>query len=402
MSGPQQERLAIASVFDQRVRLTGSVDLSLSQFDSLLRQSDYQCGLFDILEALSPDAPLQTQKERQIDHQQKVAGFQRKMREQTDRFALASPARGWLEQGAHGQNWCIQRYKQQATTSEQNQDQILDRIGMIAMLLNHLSHSVQAEGLAIFAENHYGDPHALDISNEEGRLFYYALSDLLSLQTGTSFPIESRAAREQVYAAFGLYLTSLLSVVHVSGNLTVQCEHGHALTSQKRDSTEIQPLSLTTLRQWFGCDSNTSDIYIVENLTVFRALHQRSVHLFQKPILVCGSGWPSRAVYQLLDFFIAARPTVYLWYSGDFDLAGLRICHALQQRYPHNCHLWHMDADSYKYALHERRHTIPEKALPALKAFPIHFHPLTEAMLYYNAWAYQEGMLSLLWNDLCP
>jgi hypothetical protein len=89
-----------------------------------------------------------------------------------------------------------------------------------------------------------------------------------------------------------------------------------------------------------------------------------------------------------------------LYYSGDFDLAGLKIATYLVERYPGRCHLWRFDPESYVKALHDKGVPANSADLAALNNLPEIFAPLVAVMQEKGKWAYQEGITRLLLEDV--
>ena len=118
------------------------------------------------------------------------------------------------------------------------------------------------------------------------------------------------------------------------------------------------------------------------------------------PTLVCTSGWPSAATLRLLDQLLEESPDNCLYYSGDFDLKGLQIATYLAERYPGRCHPWHFDATSYEVALKADGIEVRASELRMLNALPEVFKPLVTRMQEKQKWAFQEGIVELLVNDL--
>nr|MDQ2717091.1 DUF2399 domain-containing protein [Chloroflexota bacterium] len=156
-------------------------------------------------------------------------------------------------------------------------------------------------------------------------------------------------------------------------------------------------------------------IYIFENPQVFEEViaglnHDDNPGAYQSyasngqatalPTLICTSGWPSAAALILLDLLMAQPPANSLYYSGDFDLAGLQIAASLLARYPGRCHPWRFDPDSYLLAIHAEGATASASDLAALATLPDVFAPLVTIMQEQGHWAYQEGITHVLLEEV--
>jgi len=118
------------------------------------------------------------------------------------------------------------------------------------------------------------------------------------------------------------------------------------------------------------------------------------------PTLVCTSGWPSTAALKLLQMFVDQSPDNRLYYSGDFDLKGLQIAASLMARYAGRCYPWRFDVESYAFALRAGGVAANRVELAGLSALPEVFDSLVMAMREKGLWAYQEGIVRLLAEDV--
>src|SRR5205807_852661 len=196
-------------------------------------------------------------------------------------------------------------------------------------------------------------------------------------------------------------------------------------------------LPLRQLLEWQSAQPAKADIYVFENPQVFEEVIAgliRSNSGKTLPTLVCTSGWPTTAAIILLDLLLAPQasqqapqqgfdhpglqqapqqgdhkgrpyyaspPEVQsaanqLYYSGDFDLAGLKIATYLVERYPGRCNLWRFDPESYVKALHDKGVPANSADLAALNNLPEVFATLVAMMQEKGKWAYQEGITRLL------
>ena len=81
-------------------------------------------------------------------------------------------------------------------------------------------------------------------------------------------------------------------------------------------------------------------------------------------------------------------------------MKGLQIATYLAARYQGRCHPWHFDATSYEIALKADGIEAPAGELKMLSALPEVFKPLVTRMQEKQKWAFQEGIVELLVNDL--
>ncbi len=69
-------------------------------------------------------------------------------------------------------------------------------------------------------------------------------------------------------------------------------------------------------------------------------------------------------------------------------------------RYPGRCYPWRFDPDSYILAMHAGGVPANKTELTALNALPDVFASLVAMMQEKGKWAYQEGIVHLLIDDL--
>ena len=81
-------------------------------------------------------------------------------------------------------------------------------------------------------------------------------------------------------------------------------------------------------------------------------------------------------------------------------MKGLQIATYLATRYPGRCHPWHFDEYSYEVALKADGIEVRASELRMLNALPEVFKPLVKRMQEKQKWAFQEGIVELLMNDL--
>ena len=347
-----------------------------------------------------------------------------------------SRSRHWLLHGQHGQDWLFSHYKNEPAEEQERQ---LNMVRYVVSALDQLPSSRSPERLALFAQRISGDPHTFDPDRAEGRLFRHALVDLVNLSDGAS-PLE-RVPPPDLFANAGLLVDTISSNVPVF-NLAGAIYHNGILDPLPQAAGErVLLLPLRQLLEWESAQPATADIYVFENPQVFEEVIAgltRSNSGKTLPTLVCTSGWPSTAAIMLLDLLLApqvsqqapqkgfdhpglqqapqqgdhkGRPyyaspaqvqeaAIQLYYSGDFDLAGLKIATYLVERYPGRCHLWRFDSESYVKALHDKGVPANSADLAALSNLPEIFAPLVAVMQEKGKWAYQEGITRLLLEDV--
>ena len=402
------ERREIASFLERPPYRDTTIRVKLSDMDSALRRSRFECSLPDLLAAFFPEQPLITRPQQRAAH----ASHQDQFRHALQAILEAHQphdARGrqWLLQGQHGQGWLFARYKNASIDEQRRQ---LVTIGYVATLLNQLPNPASPERLALFAQRTSGDPHSLDPGQPAGRLFLQALSDLAG--ESSALPSQGRVQELHLYQSVGLLVDTISSHVaafHLAGATNIDGSLDPLITAA---GARILLLPLCQLLQWQAISSATNDIYVIENPQVFeeviasllRVQGGNSTDSTQDqvlpPTIICTSGWPSVAALTLLDLLLSTTPNNRLHYSGDFDIKGLQIAAYLMEHYPGRCFPWHIDAEAYTLAIQADGIPARERELEMLTALPTVFTSLVRTMQEQGKWAYQEGIAQLLITDL--
>lgn len=385
-----RERRELASLLGKPPYRTADINVRLAEVDRALRASGWACTLPDLLAAFFPDTPLVTRPDQRAARALQQADFRTSLLSIAQALPEESRARHWLLNGQHGLNWLFARNKNEPVRVQEAQLQL---VRAVVQALDQLPPIHAPQRLAVFAQRISGDPHCFDAGQPAGRLLRYALAELDS----------DSGSRESI---FDLYLRAGLLIDTISSSVAV-CNLASALDQQSQPDpfvpaagTRVLLLSLRQLLEWKEVTPATADIYIFENPQVFEEVIARATTNNPLPAMVCTSGWPSAAALLLLDRLIARSSSVRLHYSGDFDLSGLRIAAYLLERYPERCFPWRFDPASYEHALRDEGTAASQSDLSALEALPGTFAPLVDAIRAAGTWAYQEGIVDVLADDI--
>jgi len=396
------ERRDISSFLGKPLYPETTIKVRLTDVEKALYHS-FNCALPDLLRAYFPDQPLVTREERRAKHATYQAHFRSALASITVELPETSRGRYWLEQGLHGQEWLLSRYKN-ATAEEQERQLQLARY--IANLLNQLPRPDAPQRLALFAQRTSGDPHTLDPNMPAGRLLLLALNDLNHNTTDINLTQRDRAQELRLYSEAGLLVDTISSSVAIFNLASAVYHNGVPDQLPLAAGQRVLLLPLSQLLEWQHSSPSRPHIYVIENPQVFEEVVSALKSDQPLPTCVCTSGWPSRASLVLLDQFLAVSPANTLYYSGDFDLKGLQIAAYLIARYPARCHPWRFDPDSYIFALQSRLETgLPTthprpNELDTLSTLPAIFAPLVAMLQEKKTWAYQEGIARLLVEDI--
>jgi len=392
-----EERRNIASLLSKSPYQDSTIKVRLADVDKALRQSGFACELPDVLDAFFPHQPLITRPEQRTARAEHHTHFRTALEAIVPELPEESQGRRWLVHGAHGLDWLFAQSKNQ---SAHVQAQQLDVMHIVARALNALPSTHTPERLAIFAQRIAGDPHFFDADRTAGRLLRYALMDLTQFATDTD---NDNWQIADIYAHVGLLVDTLSSNVAVFNLAAAMYNDGTTDLLPQAAGERVLLLPLRQLLVWQSAASTTTAIYGFENPQVFEEVIaglSRSPVKRPLPTLVCTAGWPSTAALLLLDLLMGQSPAHRIYYSGDFDLAGLKIAAYLMERYPEQCHLWRFDANSYLQAMQNGGVMANARDLAGLQSLPEIFAPLVATMQEKGKWAYQEGIAHLLIEDI--
>ncbi len=423
------ERQAIASFLGKPLSSDVNLKVRVADVEKAITHS-FACSLPALLNTYFPDQPLVTRQEQRASRTARQDAFHQQLASIIDQLPQESRGRRWLLHGQHGLEWLFSRYKNESTHEQERQ---VEQVRYVAHALDQLPQAGTPERLALFAQRTSGDPHALDPDRAAGRLFLYALTDLArdtidttaeSSNTDDGYADESGDVpkdREQVlrlYVDVGLLVDTISSNVAVFNLAGAMYHDGTPDPLVQAAGERVLLLPLRQLLEWQGVMPAQTNIFVFENPQVFEEviddLLPKNLPLYgeqlppllydddshRPPTMVCTSGWPSTAALKLLQMFVDQSPDNRLYYSGDFDLKGLQIAASLMTRYTGHCYPWRFDVESYAVALQAGGVAANRVELAGLSALPEVFDPLVLVMRDKGMWAYQEGIVQLLVEDV--
>ncbi|HEY1351593.1 MAG TPA: TIGR02679 family protein [Ktedonobacteraceae bacterium] len=425
-----EERREVARFLGKRLSAGETLVVRLADFQQALDASGFPCELGELLAALYPERPQVTRPDRR----RQRAQAQQRFYEALSSLGQNPPAGAgerWLLTGAHGREYLFLHHKNDEPVL---QEQVVQATRQVIAALNQLPIPPAYERLALFAQRVGGDPHLLDTPSFTGRLFLFALQDLPALNrpqdaAGTTDAQEPedqtplppgelveeegfspRAQNRQrllLYYKAGLLTDTISSTVAVFQLAHAEDARGVSDPLVASAGARVLVLPLRQLLSWQRLVPASQQVYVFENPQVFETvideIQQRispAHNTWSWPTLVCTSGWPGVAAIRLLDLLTRTHPQTLLYYSGDFDLAGLRIAAYLQECYRPHLRLWRLDPQAYQAALHHQGTALTSHELAALRTLPDAFAPLATAMQARGTKAYQEGITRLLLQDI--
>ena len=380
------ERQTLESLLRQRVPRGRAP--SLAQLDQALRDSPFACGLAEALEALFGPLPLppgQVAAAADRDFLAFVAAL-------GDSWASAGTAPMMMEG--------LRREFQRARTGGA---EAVDALERSARVVDAALRQLQAERsgtallLPVLANAVAGDPHALDAGTAGGRLLMLGLG---------GDPGMGAADRQALFAQAGLAVDGISSAVALwgigpAGDPAAQAAavagHAHLAPLRQVARWRMGP------EEWAG-----RTIHTVENPAVFEALIEHG--LAAGVALLCTSGFPSAATLVALRQLAAAGARIS--HSGDFDAKGLMIARRVLDVASPLADLWRMSPEDYRAAcrtsrgrplrVDENRTLATLSDDPAARGRQEALGQCAAAVLAEGAVAYQESLITKLWDDLSP
>jgi uncharacterized protein (TIGR02679 family) len=394
------ERREIASFLARPPYADSNLKVKLVDVEKALQHS-FNCTLPELLIAFFPDQSLVTRQAKREAHAIHQAEFRATLLSIALALPEGSQGKHWLEHGPHGQEWIFSRHKNSPVDEQERQ---LKLVRYIASALDQLPEPGAPERLALFAQRTSGDPHMLDPDRAAGRLLLLALSDLANDREESGYSLakspQNRAQALRLYGGAGLLVDMISSNVAVFNLAEALYLNGMPDPLVQAAGKRVLLLPMRQLLEWKQLVPMSTTIYVFENPQVFEEVIAALGSVAALPTLVCTSGWPSAAALTLLQQLLEESPDNRLYYSGDFDLKGLQIAVYLAARYPGRCHPWRFDPATYELALKSDGIEAHASELSMLNTLSDNFASLITMMQDKRKWAFQEGIVDLLVEDV--
>lgn len=153
----------------------------------------------------------------------------------------------------------------------------------------------------------------------------------------------------------------------------------------------IVQIPLAVLVDWKELHCPQSEIYIVENPSVFAVLCGKKNVNNTGTAYMCMNGQPRLAGLMVLD--LLAKSGTKIYYSGDLDPEGILIAQKLSRYYKGEFHYWHMDEEDYEICKSDEK--ISQRRMKMLERITDErLKPLVKAIEEYGTSGYQEKLLS--------
>ena len=252
--------------------------------------------------------------------------------------------------------------------------------------------------LAVFAAALTGNPHAFDHGTSEGALLYKVVLADLELRGAAieSSDIFMSYKRQRSYLAAGIMLDDISNYAMLY-NMHGVCADGrvHEGTAGFAAEKDIMQVPLAVIVDWKEIRCPDSEIYIVENPSVFAMLceQEKSSKDSSGKAFMCMNGQPRLAGLMVLD--LLSKSDTRVFYSGDLDPEGLMIAQKLAKYYKGRFEFRHMSAADYEECRSEER--ISPKRLKMLdKITDERLKPTAEQIRKHGTAGYQENIADLV------
>lgn len=368
-----EEADLLCGFFGERVRQGDVVEVPLKQFEAELYRG-FRLTIPALYEVLESRRLLTRSEQAQLKERQWNALFDKVCEQVADRAAVVKerlPARiyDWLHRLRSGQ---ASGSRVLQSLYVQDKDRALEELFFCTKALSILLNGGTREGewraemngtpwirLPVLATLVTGDAHAFDRNRPLGRLLWYALSEIWrGVSNGELDSLDSVSEEGGANAA-----DDPLTVRYVYRQAGIMDDDvsSQVIVSARPFSSLLEPAVLT-LRQVEAVSEWPvySELFVVENPSVFSSLLDAAAETLQSdepasgetnlpmPALVCTSGQASAAAYLFIKKSLdAGNECQRLYYSGDFDLAGLQMAVGLEQRFPRAFHAWCMNSEVY-------------------------------------------------------
>lgn len=256
------------------------------------------------------------------------------------------------------------------------------------------------EYLAVFATNATGNPHAFDASEDEGKLFIYALQVIQLIAYDREIKELNAEERAELLYEFRIMpddLLNFVSVFQVTGINKNGMENLLLAGALKERSFFHLPLKEVVKLSSVGSASGGNRLFVIENSSVASHVVSELIRHDIHETIVSGNGQFKIATLKFLDAFVNGGGVVY--YSGDFDPEGILMAFKLKKRYGDMLHYWNYDVDSYHKSLSNE--PISERRLKQLNTImDQELDPIVREIKELRRSGYQEKILSTIVEGL--
>lgn len=244
--------------------------------------------------------------------------------------------------------------------------------------------------------------HSLDEKKTlAGRLFFRALENVYSQryrENGASDPLEHVPAFMRKRMMYRLY--------HLSDDTTSSLFHRFTLDIY--ESMKKETVNLGNVED-MGDFEIKSNLFLIENPSVFHYLVDCLIEYVKAnnipkqlirdrfPIIICTSGCFRAAVLEYVRICIERNSKCRVYFSGDFDRAGIEMMEKLKEYFPKNVSPFQMNAKTYLAGLNGKCRELSEKDREILAGKN---SELARLIALHGKKVYQESIAYDLWEVL--
>lgn len=385
----EEERRAIGGIVgksftDENVRIT------FHAFEQGLQKTRYAPVDMKLVLEIYFGISLQTNKEQREQELKKKNAFFDGLIQELKAHEDESPvALAWLDEMKWNKKY---GYQILIKVFKQNPGEALILARNAAEGLIFLEKTPEEEKLlAVFAASVSGNPHYFDRGTTAAQLLTHAICFWKSCEE----PQNAYEWRKCMESA-GIVSDTIASMVHVFGAHMEIGGELHPAYESFYDRREPYVLTAENLKSVTGAKADNNKVYVVENEMVFLYLVDNVKH--NNVTLLCTSGQPRVAAFQLLTHFIRNGTVIY--YSGDLDPEGMDIAERLWEHYGDAICLWHMNPEDYYESLSGK--LLSDRQLVKMDNFKnTTLCHTAECVREKKMAGYQEHLLKKLLDDIC-
>ena len=376
----QSEKEALSGILARKIS-EKDVRIDLKEFVEAAEKTRYEAAdLHEILEAYFNRKIISRKEEKKLRENQEE-NFRKVLMNHMDRIHADLRLYGWLN---HAQENKAAGFR---GISGKDAEKVFPVIEAVNKLLTD-----PAEGthLAVFAADMTGNPHAFDRNTEYGNL----LTGILCYLEGNK-TVDSAEQWKKLLNRYGLKTDEISGNV-VLFHVPLFLDEGiHEGAEKCYDYGEPFVVASANLEKVTSAGIKESDVYVVENEMVFSYL-QNQIRNIKIP-LICTSGQISTTGHQLIKFLVGNHCRIF--YGGDLDPEGIRICDNLWQKYPENIVPWHMSVIDYEKSISNEE--VDERRMSWLDSIRNpELKKSAERLRIMKKAGYQENILSEFLDDL--
>jgi uncharacterized protein (TIGR02679 family) len=247
----------------------------------------------------------------------------------------------WLNSLAADKKYGYSAFVTEYSTDTNHAKLLMEQVGNAINILTFSSNELIR--LAVMASKTAKNPHAFDKDTTAGRLFLHALC----YYANKYYPDNAEEYAEVLYLN-GVISDEVSNYCTCSGLIAYNKEVTHPGWLGFYEALEPMQINLINISKvdYVACERN--EVFVFENPTVFTDVYEATKQF--RPALICSNGQPRLCTLILLDKLVREEGKM-IYYSGDFDVDGLKIADRLKVRYGDNFRFWNYEDHHYNRAI---------------------------------------------------